>query len=74
MLRVIHQERAHDQAWAAYMQGAGKKGESFERFARRMRADARTRPTAEVSDAEKLATIGNVRKKLGRLYKPPIKA
>src|SRR5690606_41591603 len=29
MLRVIAQERAHEQAWQLYSQGAGKKNESF---------------------------------------------
>lgn len=74
MLRVIAQERAHDAAWQAYLQGAGKKNEPFDKFARRINAEARTPPEAGVSAAERIATVMAVKRRLGRFYKPPIQA
>jgi hypothetical protein len=74
MLRVISQERAHDSAWAAYLQGAGKKSESFEQFARRVGAEARTPPPTAALDAERAKTVERVKRRLGRFYKPPLNA
>ncbi len=74
MLRVISQEIANERAWDSYLQGAGKKGESFEKYARRVGSEARTRPSAEVSEAERLLTIRRVKQSLGRFYRPPLKA
>src|SRR5690606_2141005 len=42
MLRVISQEKAHEQAWQLYSQGAGKKNESFADYAKRVGAENRT--------------------------------
>lgn len=71
MLRVISQEKAHEQAWQAYLQGAGKKNESFAAYAKRVGAENRTPPPAAVSEQERRAAVDGVRRKLGRLYRPP---
>ena len=71
MLRVIAQERAHDTAWQAYLQGAGKKNESFADYAKRVGAENRTPPPAVMSEQDRRAAVDGVRRKLGRLYRPP---
>ena len=71
MLRVISQEKAHEQAWQLYSQGAGKKNEAFADYAKRVGAENRTPPPAAVSEQDRRAAVDGVRRKLGRLYRPP---
>lgn len=74
MLRVIDQERASAQAWDLFVSGAARKNESFADYAKRIGAEARTPPPAAVSRAERERTIAIVKQRLGRFYRPPIRA
>lgn len=74
MLRVIHQMDGRSEAWDLFVAGAAKKNESFDKYARRIGAEARTPETSEAAAADKARAIGSVKSKLGRFYRPPIKA
>lgn len=74
MLRVIHQEQAATQAWDLFLAGNSKKNETYSQYAKRIGAEARTRPPAETSERERANTIRDTQRRLGRLYRAPIKA
>lgn len=69
MLRVINQERSNAQAWDLYLQGAGKKGEAFRDYARRIGAEART---PEPTSIDRDRVVAAVKQKLGAFYRPPV--
>ena len=56
------------------MHGAGKKNETFDRYARRVGAENRTPVTSSTAAAAAARTVDTVKRKLGRFYKPPLKA
>lgn len=74
MLRVINQEQARAEAWDLWIRGAGNKNETFAKYAQRIGAEARTPLPAPVTAAGNDRTIERVKSRLGRLYRPPIKA
>src|SRR5690606_10957618 len=55
MLRVIHQERAHDTAWQAYLQRAGTKHEAFADYAPPPGAENRAPPPPPARPHERRA-------------------
>ncbi len=74
MLRVAQQEKEHRLAWEAFIAGHARKNETFEKYTRRVGAEARTPPSAEGNEAERAATINAVKSRLGGFYRSPAQA
>lgn len=74
MLRVIGQERHYDGAWNAWLAGNRHKNDrTFGEHLQRLHID-RTRPDEGTARADRERELARTRAKLGRLYRPPIKA
>lgn len=74
MLRVIQQERHYDGAWNAWLAGNHhKRDQTFGEHLRRLHID-RTRPDESVTRQDRERDLERTRKRLGRLYRAPIKA
>jgi len=75
MLRVIHQELAHDQASQEFfLHGAGKKNETFKAYLRRRVVQVFTPEPKDRAAVRTERAVNEVRQRLGRFYRPPIKA
>lgn len=75
MTRVINQELRVEQAQAEFfLHGAGRKNETFADYCKRNRVPVFGTPAPEAERADAERTITSVRTKLGRYYRPPIKA
>ena len=74
MLRIAEQHDSEQKAWELYVAGNGKKNESWPDYAKRTGTLAATRPDATTRRASDERTIRDVKRRLGKLYKPPIQA